>query len=184
MKNPLFSISIALCLMSASVANAAPAPFVIAKDRQPQAVIVVDKALTNAVRTAALELAKYFEKISGASFMVLDRPVPGFRTIRVGSPYKASKPDEICIRVADANTLEVTGNGPRGTLYAAYDLIESFGVVFCAPEYEHIPTTNLLEVAGDYSKVDAPVFEWRSAWGELNNNLRFDCKYLIHPGRG
>ena len=184
MKNPLFSISIALCLMSASVANAAPAPFVIAKDRQPQAVIVVDKALTNAVRTAALELAKYFEKISGASFMVLDKPVPGFRTIRVGSPYKASKPDEICIRVADANTLEVTGNGPRGTLYAAYDLIESFGVVFCAPEYEHIPTTNLLEVAGDYSKVDAPVFEWRSAWGELNNNFEFACKNRIHPGRG
>ena len=97
-------------------ARAPRAPFVIAQDGQAQAVIVFDKGVTNAVRTAAFELAKYLGKISGSSFMVADKPVRGFRTIRVGTPYKASKPDEICIRVKDADTLEVTGNGPRGTM--------------------------------------------------------------------
>ncbi len=125
-----FAIAALGAALAASALRATPAPFVIAKDRQPQAVIVVDKGVTNAVRTAAFELAKYLGKISGTSFMVADKPVNGFRTIRVGTPYKASKADEICIRVKDAETLEVTGNGPRGPLYAAYDLIESFSVVF------------------------------------------------------
>ncbi|MGI6099942.1 MAG: DUF4838 domain-containing protein [Kiritimatiellia bacterium] len=68
--------------------------------------------------------------------------------------------------------------------YGVYDFIESFGVVFCAPEYEYIPTTNLLAIAGDYAKVDAPVFEWRSAWGDLNNNACFALKHRIHTSPG
>ena len=80
MKNTLFSISVAFCLMSASAVRAAPAPFVLAENGQSRAVIVVDKALTNACRTAAFELAKYLGKVSGSSFLIADKPVPGFRT--------------------------------------------------------------------------------------------------------
>lgn len=158
--------------------------FVLAKDGLPQAVIVVDKNATSVNRDAAMELAKYLGAISKADFMVTDKPVPGFKTIRVATPYKTDNPDELCIRVTNPNTLEITGNAPLGPTFAAYDLIESFGVVFCSPEYEYIPTTNYLAIAGNYKKVDAPVFEWRSAWGDLWNNWTFSLKHRIQPARG
>lgn len=174
---------IAATLVIASCAIAQE-PFVLAKDGLPQAVIVVDKNTTSINRDAAFELAKYLGAISKTDFMVTDKPVPGFKTIKVATPYKAQKPDEISIRVADKNTLEITGDAPFGPTFAVYDLIESFGVVFCSPEYEYIPSTNCLSIAGDYKKVDAPVFKWRCAWGDLWKNWQFSLKHRIQPGRG
>jgi hypothetical protein len=171
-------------LAAAGLRAAAPA-FVLAAGGEAKAVVVPHGGITtNGVNFAARELADYLGRLSGAQFMVADKPVPGYRTILVGTPYKPAKFEELSIKVKDANTLEITGDGPRGTLYGVYDFIESFGVVFCAPEYEYVPTTNLLAVAGDYARVDAPVMEWRSAWGDLNNNGRFAMKHRIHPSPG
>ena len=47
---------------------------------------------TNGVNFAARELAEFFGRISGAHFMVADKPVPGYRTVLVGAPYKPGNP--------------------------------------------------------------------------------------------
>ena len=69
---------------------------------------------------AARELADILGKMSGARFLVASKPVPGYRAILVGTPYRGAAKDEIRVRVRDANTLEVTGVNPRAVVYAAY----------------------------------------------------------------
>lgn len=161
-------IAIGLTLSSPAIAQAEAEPFVLASGGYAQAVIVPQNGgNTNGISYAANELAKYLGKISGAHFMVATKPVPGYKTILVGTPYKASKPHELSIRVKDKNTLELTGDGALGTCYAVYDLIETFGVVFSATDYEYVPSKRELSIAGDYAKVDAPYMEWRDAWCEV-----------------
>ncbi len=159
---PLKRMRLAVCtlllgLVAAPFATRAAAPeFVIARDGKAEAVIVVHGGVTNGVRYAANELAEFLGRISGARFMVADKPVPGYRTILVGTPYKPQNPEELCVRVKDANTLEVTGDRSRGVLYAAYELLEHFGVVFCARDFDYVPRISHLALPGDFSMVSAP----------------------------
>ena len=112
-------LSIAAAVFAAALASAEAPLFQFAAAGRAKAVIVAEPG-TNGYAYAANELAKYLGKITGATFMVADRPVKGFRTIQVGAPYKASRPEELCVRFKDRDTLEFTGDGPLGTLYAVY----------------------------------------------------------------
>ncbi len=151
--------------LAASAAE--PKPFVLADEGLAQAVVIVAKDAPKGVRYAANELAEFLGRLSGAHFMVADAPVKGYKSILVGTPYKPQHPEETCVRVKDANTLEVTGDRSRGTLYAAYDLLESLGVVFCARDFDYVPRTNRLEIAGDYAKVDWPfMYATRKSWSD------------------
>ena len=49
---------------------------------------------TNGVNFAATELADFLGRMSGARFLVASKPVPGYRTILVGTPYKGSARDD------------------------------------------------------------------------------------------
>ncbi|MGI6100653.1 MAG: hypothetical protein ACOYD3_13010, partial [Kiritimatiellia bacterium] len=99
----IFVCTMLLGLVAAPFAARAAAPeFVIARDGKAEAVIVVHGGVTNGVRYAANELAEFLSRISGARFMVADKPVPGYRTILVGTPYKPQNPEELCVRVKDA----------------------------------------------------------------------------------
>ena len=90
-------------------------PFVFAEKGVSRAAIVVRKDAGPGYRHAAKELADYLGKITGGGFAVSERPVKGYNTILLGTPYSTTNRDEICIRVKDAATLEVTGDGPLGT---------------------------------------------------------------------
>ena len=166
MKSFLAAASAAAC-MSSVQALAEAAPFVLASQGRARAVVVPYNNDTNGVGYVANELADYLGRLAGAEFMVAEKPVPGYRTILVGAPYQATKPQELCIRVKDANTLEVTGDGPRGTAYAVYDLLETFGLVFATHDYTYVPSVRELSLAGDYNKVDAPCMTWRDTWCEM-----------------
>lgn len=159
--------SAAAALLLALPSFAAPEPFVLASGGFARAVIIPHGGDTNGIGYAANELAKYLGKITGAPFMVAEKPVRGYKSILVGTPYKPSKPHELSIRVRDRNTLELTGDGALGALYAVYDLVETFGVVFSACDYEYVPSKRELSLAGDYAKVDAPYMVWRDAWCEV-----------------
>lgn len=181
MMKKLSFLTLTVALM-ATLVSADAKPFVLASQGFAKAVIVPYGADTNGVGYAASELAKYLGKISGASFMVSPKAVPGFKTILVGTPYKAAQKEELCIRVKDANTLELTGDGALGTLYAVYELIESFGVVFSAHDWEYVPSIRELSIAGDLNKVDAPFIAWRDAWCEIQYwHHEFMMKLRLHP---
>lgn len=155
--------------VAASAALAAPAPFVLARDGKAQIAIVPHGGIaTNGVNFAATELTNFLNRITGAEFRISDKPVPGLKTLALGTPYQAKAVDEISIRVKDANTLEVTGDGPIGTVYAAYDLLETFGCVFVAHDFAYAPRKSEISLPGDYAKTDAPFFyEQRSTWSEI-----------------
>ncbi len=135
--------------------------FVLATNGIPQAVIVTAKDAPATVKESARMLADYLGRLSGATFMAVDKPIPGFKSILVGTPYTASKREELRIRVKDANTLEVTGDGQLGTRYAVQELIEHFGTVFCSAIYEYVPKYVGLSLPGDFDRVDAPFMEGR-----------------------
>ena len=181
---------ITACILAAAIAplaaRAAAPDFVLARNGRAEAVIVVQGGVTNGLRYAATELADFLGRISGARFTVADRPVPGYRTILVGAPYKAERPEEIAIRVKNPNTLEVTGDGERGTVYAAYDLLETLGCVFVAHDYDYVPSTNYLAVAGDYAKVDAPyMYAMRQGWSWVSwFDFTYNLKLRNHFGEG
>ena len=168
-------------LFALAASAAEPKPFVLADEGLAQAVVIVAKDAPKGVRYAANELAEFLGRLSGAHFMVADAPVKGYKSILVGTPYKPGHPEEICIRVKDRKTLEVTGDRSRGTLYAAYDLLETFGVVFCARDFDYVPRTNRLELAGDYAKVDWPCMTWRDSWSDTGwSDFRFASKLRFH----
>ena len=85
MKN---AFRIGFCVaITALAAGAAPKPFVIAENGCARAAVVPYGGDTNALRYASTFLADYLGKLSGARFMVADKPVRGLRTILVGAPY-------------------------------------------------------------------------------------------------
>ena len=179
-------------LLAISLSAAEPEPFVLADGGFAKAVVVVQKDAPAGVKYAANELAAFLGRISGTHFLVADAPVKGYKSILVGTPYKPEHPEELCVRVKDADTLEVTGDRSRGTLYAAYDLLESLGVVFCARDFDYVPRTNRLEIAGDYAKVDWPfMYAERKSWSDTGWNdfkssskLRFHVSQKLAAGAG
>ena len=56
--------------------------FLFATNGQAKAVIVVQDGATNGLRTAANLLSDTLGRMTGARFMVTDRPVSGFNTIK------------------------------------------------------------------------------------------------------
>ena len=165
--------------MHCALCIAADRSFVLALNGRARAVIVAESG-TNGYAYAANELAKYLGKITGAAFMVADRPVKGFKTIRVGTPYKASRPEELCVRVKNGDTLEFTGDGPLGTLYAVYDFLETQGVVFSANDYEYVPSIPDLAVPAGYAKTDAPCMTLRDIWGVISFDTPYALKLRLH----
>lgn len=132
-------------------------PFVFAENGQAKAAIVVrTEGRAAGYRYAANELADYLGKMTGARFAVVEQPVDGLATIRVGTAYRAAKTDELHIEVKSSDLLEITGDDALGTLYGVYDLLETFGCRFYCYDFEKIPTTNRLELAADYVRTDAP----------------------------
>ena len=182
----ILAFSLLFAALAPMSVQAAPQPFVLASGGRAQAVIVAHGGDTNGIGYAAQQLAKNLGRLSGATFMVADKPVAGYRTIHVGAPYKATKRQETCVRVKDANTLEVTGDGAIGTAYAAVDLAETLGAVFCAHDYTYAPRQPELSLPGDYVKIDAPCMIWREAGCEVQFQGHFDhaMNLRIVPSRG
>ena len=184
--------ALAALVTAISLPAATPKPFVLAEGGFAKAVVVVSSDAPPGVKYAANELADFLGRISGTHFMVADEPVKGYKTILVGTPYKPEHPEELCVRVKDGDTLEVTGDRSRGTLYAAYDLLETLGVVFCARDFDYVPRTNRLEIAGDYAKVDWPfMYAERKSWSDTgwhdfksSSKLRLHVPYKLAAGAG
>lgn len=173
-----------ICMLSfAALSVNAADDFILASKGESKAVIVPHGGITtNGINLAARELADFLGKITGARFQIASKPVSGFKTILVGTPYKGKEPEEISIKVKDRNTLEITGANPRAVVYATYDFLETLGCVYVAHDYNHIPKKPELSIPGDYAKVDAPFF-WadRTTWSDIGyNDFMYNLKLRHH----
>ncbi len=161
MKKLLLCWSLALGAILSLCAAEKPA-FVLATNGVAQAVVVTSPDAPPAMKETAHMLASYLGRLSGSTFMATEKPIPGFKTIRLEKPYASKTPEELNIRVADANTLILTGSDLLGVRYAAQELIEYFGVVFCSAAYEYVPQLAGLALPADFKRVDAPFMTGRS----------------------
>jgi hypothetical protein len=186
MKTPqsLFIVPSLLLALVAAPQGVSAGDFVIAQNGNAKTVVVVEGGVqSNGVTYAANVLADFLGRLSGTHFMVASKPVSGYNTIRVGAPYRPSKPEELRLRVVDDRTLEVTGDGPRGTMHAVSELLERLGVVFCAHDYDYVPSRATLSLTNGFNVVDAPFMTWRDSWTELQrHHPLFMMKLRLTPG--
>ncbi len=142
----------------------------IAAGGKPVAVIVLAPDAAPAERAAATELADAVEAVSGGRPAIVDAaPVEG-PAIHVGRSDAVRRllpevdldrlrPDELIVKSVGDNLI-LTGDAPRGTLYAVYDLLENdLGVRFWSTDYTYYPEMRDIAVTAD--RRDAPVFMLR-----------------------
>ncbi len=107
----------------------------IAEGGRAKAVIVVDPDDSEAVQHAALELAGLLRQVTGASFQILHqadnntaRLLVGKKAVkkaRLGLSTDGLGSEGIMIRAVGSD-LALTGESPRGTLYAVYTFLEDY----------------------------------------------------------
>lgn len=155
----------------------------LARDGKACVVIVTGQNPSSPVLTASAELAKYLKAMTGATFIVKKLRNGNEPSILLGTPYpEASVPDEVRIRVKDPSTLELTGEGPRGTLYAVFGLLEDFGVRYWAWDHETVPKKETLSLPDDYDKCDKPALVFRECSGESLNYPLWRVKLRFNRG--
>ncbi len=143
----------------------------------PDTAIVLGEDATPAETTAASELQKYMEKISGHKLKIVKAlPETGSRII-VGSTsiarqalpsvdFDKFRTDEIIMASPDTNTLILAGERPRGTLYAVYELLENhFKVRFYSVGNEVVPAQSG-KISLAPNRRYAPQFVYRELHGE------------------
>ncbi len=124
-------------------------------------------------QTAAAELQAYLQKISGIKLPVVNKENYSGKAIYIGqSPETAKllgidfatcKPDEIILKRVGDN-LVLSGDRPRGVLYAVYEFLEDLGVRRWTFRDEVIPKLNRIELK-DWNLRYAPPFEGRDRLG-------------------
>ncbi|MBQ6926173.1 MAG: DUF4838 domain-containing protein [Kiritimatiellae bacterium] len=153
-----------LCLGAAATlcAPRAASAFDLARDGRSDLDIVIPAQPSPSVNWASRQLADYLHRITGATFAVV-RGEDGAkkRRIRLGFPYDSQHPEEYSLRVADADTLEILGEGPRGPVYGVFALLEHLGCGFWCPGNETVPNAPTLTLPDTFRRVSHPAFEYR-----------------------
>ena len=125
-------------------------------------VIVVSPDAIPAERNAALELQRHLGMLDGnPDVPIVSEPVAGKRSIFVGRLLQERlKPDEIILS-GDNGDIILTGDRPRGTLYAVYTYLEEYlGFRFWTANESYIPKINP-EILPVPDLRYAPIFYYR-----------------------
>lgn len=154
----------------------------IVRDHKPAASVLLPNPTPPPVQTAADELTNYIFQITGANLPVSNQPVPGLKTIRLGTPVPNTKPDEIRLKITSPDTLELTGDQPRGTLYAVYELLDRLGCRFWSPRQSTIPKQPTISLPDTLDYAYAPPFHWRQAYGEPSLDYRWAVRNRLNGG--
>ena len=143
----------------------------LARQGKTRLVVVQAEDATEAERFAALELAHFLHRMTGAGFAVLrEANAPaGKPAVHVGPTALAQElgidtdalgPETWVVRTVGAD-LVLTGGRPRGTLYAVYEFLETYGGCrWIAHDLDVVPahpvfTLPSINVQGE------PAFAWR-----------------------
>ncbi len=156
--------------------QASSEPLTLAERGKARMPILVQEGATPAEQYAAQELATHLEQMTGARFEVqtaLLTPLPK-SGILIGQgavarrlfpevPFDKLEPEQVVMRTK-GNLLLLAGGRPRGTLYAVYRFLHTYGGVrWWAPWAAHIPRRRTFRVPP--LKVDErPAFEYRESF--------------------
>lgn len=147
-----FAVALAL------TAGAAESPITLAADGRSGYVIVVPADAIPAEQTAGQELQRYLKQISGVELPIVSAAPPAAKRILVGQSAEIAallggiefaklKPDEIIIRTV-GDTLILTGQRPRGTLYAVNTFLEdTLGVRWWTANETLVPSVKNIGIA-------------------------------------
>jgi len=156
--------------------QAAAGKFVLARDGQPAATIVVAAAATDAAMFGAQELQWHVRKITGATLPIQDDGEtiegprvlvgPSAATARLGLDESQFKDQEYLIRAGD-DTLILLGK-EQGTSYAVDDFLERCcGVRWYGPGESQMVLSNTDTLAVQPCEIRRrPAFVWRSVCAE------------------
>ncbi|HEY3415824.1 MAG TPA: DUF4838 domain-containing protein, partial [Armatimonadota bacterium] len=164
-----FCLALFLTLPIVAAAN-----LTLARGGKAQVVIACPAAPIPAETRAVKELGDYLQKITGATFAVVDdQEVGGKPAIYVGPTafakgqgidVTALGKEESIIRTV-GNSLLITGGRPRGTLYGVYRFLENqLGVRWYTPWTEKVPGKPTCTV-GTLDLRQQPAFEMRDYYG-------------------
>ena len=132
--------------------------------------VVVDASAPKPDKGAAEDLATHLAEIGGHPVRVSRTPPSGGVRLLVGdaaiaplaSPDTDSlEEDEVEIRKLGPLDLGIRGGGPRGTLYAVYELLENLGVRWFHPDETYVPKTASINLPDTIRR--RPGFEYREA---------------------
>jgi hypothetical protein len=189
----MWVIVAAFLFMCSICSPAAASELVLSSGGKTQASIVVSPDATLSEQTAAKELADNLKQITGADFQVVDSASdsPTSKHIYIGQTmlvkemlpdvdFSRLKRDTIIIRRV-GDDLVLSGDRPRGSLYAVYTFLENaVGCRWWTPSASHIPRKSTLRV-NIKDQIYAPPFIYREAFYNqvINRNPEFSAKLKL-----
>ena len=165
----------------------------LSKDKTTEYVIVIRKDHSLSEQTAAEEMAKYLNLMTGAEFPIVTDDTPkadkeiiiGFCD-RTGCKAVKKLGDDGYTIKTDKNRLMILGSEVRGALYGVYTFLEKYcGCRFFTKDCEIVPTVDhALYVDSNIELTEIPVFEYRNVyWGNLDDEM-FCAKMKNNGGMG
>ena len=157
--------TVALCVSGAD--------FVVARrGAAPSVSVATPGAPGESRRYAAAELRKYVKLMTGVELPAGERT--GLRRIVVAAD--ASRTDDGFSIRCSGDEIVVSGSEERGALYGVYALLERFGCVFCAHDFEKVPRLDALSVPDGLAVDETPAFAYREFIDMAASDLAFCAK--------
>lgn len=170
--------------------------FVIVKDQQPQATIIVGEQASKDELVAANELQSYILKSSGV-FIPLKKDNEDFcgnvitvgrNKINISSGLGLDELEDEGFRIkTNADTLSLVGKDDTGTQFAVYTFLERYlGIRWFWPGElgEVVPQNKTIEV-GQIDDTEEPDFKWRdrgpggALWGSSTGPTEMHARELV-----
>jgi len=164
--------------------------FNLVQNGKANAKVVVGSDATEPEKNAAKEFVKYIKQISGANLDIVAVPSKG-NNVFIGQTSLAKKAlgdfnwnqitDDGIIIKSSKNSLVLSGDRPRGTLYAVYSYLEDYlGCMFLTKDAEVVPTKKTISV-NNLNIVYNPPFMSRESYFKPNMvDPTFDVKLKLN----
>ena len=162
-----FIVAGIVCFCLSLALSTSVSAFVLVKQRQPKAEIVVEEPSAPPIAFAAQELQRYVKQMSGAQLPIVTgssrQPaiVLASRSLAQDKqPFPDPREEDRYRLSIEARSLRIEGASPRAVLFGAYDVLERLGCGWCVPGDDVVPKRHTLELAP--LRVDTrPAFQYR-----------------------
>lgn len=145
-------------------------------------IVLSDGAISSEV-TAAKELQTFLSQITGVTLPIVQEKgskpsilvgqSPEISQALGGLDFSGFKADEILLKTIGKDLI-ITGERPRGTLYAVYELLETeFGVRFWSLDAADVPRKTTLELPAIVHRYAPTLFYREGYYDVLQNNPQF-----------